>query len=178
MKPGAPSSEFFNQLEYALPKSNETQRRLWAKEIIENTIDLRELAKLLECGSKVATRFLWLLSDVGLADPKKLHAALPFLLKRCQVLKIDFSMSFASFWHYTGVPLKNEAEAIALLFEWLQSLTVNVTTKTRALWGLVKLCNKYPELKNELRFCLEDQMDKYSKDFKKRAQKNLLELEN
>ena len=45
--------------------------------------------------------------------------------------------------------------------------------KSRALFVLTKLVKKYPELKNELKLCLEDQMDKNTDSFRKRAMKEL-----
>ena len=41
---------------------------------------------------------------------------------------------------------------------------------------LLNLAKKLPELKNELKLCLEDQMDKYSKDFRKRSGRIILLL--
>jgi hypothetical protein len=42
---------------------------------------------------------------------------------------------------------------------------------------LFKLTKKYPEIKNELILCINDQMDKYSIDFKIRSTKILNELD-
>ena len=81
------------------------------------------------------------------------------------------------FGSIVGVPPENEGRAIDLLFQWLLSADTNVTIKSRSLWVLLKLTKKYPELKNELKLCLQDQMDKYTNDFKKRATKILIEIE-
>jgi hypothetical protein len=75
-----------------------------------------------------------------------------------------------------GVPAENDSEAIDLLFKWLLSKETNVTIKSRSLHVLFKLSKKYPEIKNELKFCIEDQMDKYSNDFRKKSIKILREL--
>ena len=80
--------------------------------------------------------------------------------------------------HATSTPVgdQNEARAIDLLFSWLQSANTNVTTKSRALLVLFRLTKKYPELRNELKICIEEQMDRYTVDFAKRAKKILNEL--
>ncbi len=171
------TAKFYRELEASLPASNGEQRKRWATTIIEKNIEIKNLSKLLKGGQKIATRFLWLLSDIGILSPDRLLSALPFLFEVCEHLNPDYKTSFASFWLYAGIPPENEGRAIDLLFHWLLSPDTNVTIKSRSLWVLFKLTKKYPELKNELKLCLKDQMDKYSKDFKKRATKILMEIE-
>lgn len=151
-------------------------RKNWASTIIEKDLSLKELSSLLQSDQKVASRFLWLLSDVGIANPDKLHAELPFLFDVCERLHPEYKSTFASFWLYVGVPVENEGQAIDLLFHLLQSTDTNVTTKSRALLVLAKLAKKYPELKNELRICIDEQIGNYSNDFRKRAMKVRKEL--
>lgn len=169
--------EFFSELESSLFGSNMSQRKIWVAHIVQNDIDLKELSGLLRCEQKIAIRFLWLLSEVGMSDPDRLFAELPYLLNVCEQLNPAYKKSFASFWLIAGVPAENEAQAIDLLFEWFLSAEVNVTIKARSFLVLFKLTEKYPELKNELKLCLIDQMDKYTKDFRKRAEKILAKLE-
>jgi len=166
-------TDFYRELEISLPKSTEEQRRNWAKTIVEHDLDLKELSQLLSCEPKIASRFLWLLSDVAIHGPDKLYAALAFLLKLCKKEHPDYLLSFASYWRMVGVPEENEAEAIDLLFQWLLSADVNVTMKSRSALALFELTKKYPDLKEEFRLCLEDQKRKYSKDFEKRVGKIL-----
>lgn len=170
-------AEFYKELEFSLATSTGEKRKIWATTIIEKDIDIKELSKLLKCEQKIAIRFLWLLSDIGILNPNKLLAELPFLFDLCEHLNPIYKTSFASFWLYVGVPPENEGKAIDLLFHFLQSNHINVTIKSRALLVLFKLTKKYPELKNELKICLVEQMDKHSKDFKKRVSKILIKLE-
>lgn len=120
---------------------------------------------------------MWFLTEIGMLDPDKLFESLPFLLKLCDQLDPVYKQSFASYWLIAGIPKVQETQAIDLCFEWLISADTNVTIKSRAIWVLLKLTKKYPELKNELKLCIKDQMDKYSKEFEKRAIKILKELE-
>ncbi len=170
------NAKFYKELELLLPTSSAEQRRKWSATIIEKDIDVKDLAPLLKGEQQVATRFLWLLSELGTIHPNKLLVELPFLLEFCEQLNPVYKTSFASFWHITGVPEANEGQAIDLLFQLLLSTDTNVTIKSRSIWVLVKLLKKYPELKEELVLCLNDQMDKYSKDYKKRVAKILLEI--
>ena len=167
----------YKELESSLSSSSEDQRKVWAATIIENDINLTDLSNLLKCEQKVATRFLWLISRIGLYKPNKLFIELPFLLDFCGQLNPIYKTSFANFWLIAGLPEENEGEAIDLSFKWLLSTHTNVTIKSRAVFVLLKLTKKYPELKNELKLCLEDQMDKHSNDFKNRVIKVLNTLE-
>jgi hypothetical protein len=166
-------TEFYKELESSLSTSNGEQRKKWATTIIQKNLDLKKLSELLKCEHKTASRFLWLLSDIGILNPKTLLAELPFLYHQCERLHPAYRTSFASFWLYVGVPHENEGQAIDLLFQLLRSDETTVTIKSRALSVLFSLTKKYPDLKNELRMCLAGLMDKHSKAFKKRASKIL-----
>ena len=171
------SHTFYNELESSLATSTEAQRQMWAATIIEKDIDLKDLSNLLKCERKTASRFLWMLSGIGLLNPNKLFAALPFLLGFCNEVNPDYKTSFANFWLIAGVPSENEGTAIDLLFQWLLSADTNVTTKSRSILVLYNLTKKYPELNHELKLCLEDQVDKYTNAFKKRTAKILAQME-
>ena len=55
------------------------------------------------------------------------------------------------------------------MFKWLLNPNIIVSTKNYSLFGLFKLTEKYADLKIELKEVIEDQLDKNSNDFKKRA---------
>ncbi|MES2679020.1 MAG: hypothetical protein V4635_04005 [Bacteroidota bacterium] len=171
-------TDFYRELESQIATSSGEKRKIWANTIIEKDISLKELSGLLKGEHKIASHFLWLISEIGILNPNKLLIELPFLLDLSDSLNPAYKTSLVSFWHYAGVPPENEGKAIDLLFQLLQSADTNVSIKTRCIWVLLKLAKKYPELKNELKVCLYDQNDKHTKDFKKRTVKLLLELGN
>lgn len=170
-------NQFYNEMEFSLHLSTAEKRKIWAATIIKEGIKIRDISNFLKCERKTATRFLWLVSDIGALNPKLLFLELPFLLDLSDELNLNYQTSFATFWLIAGVPIENEGRAIDLLFQWLLSPKINVTTKYRSLLVLVKLTKKYPELKNELKFCVQNQMSEYTDDFQKRAMKILLKLE-
>lgn len=168
--------KIYEELELSLSKSTWHQRKNWAITIIKNDISIKDLSDLLKCDEKIVIRFLWMLSDVAILAPEKFLKELPYLLKCCKNFHDNFKTSFASYWLYVGVPEENEAVAIDLLFGWITSANTNVTVKARSILVLKSLVQKYPELKNELKLCIENSLGKYSKDFDKRATKILTEL--
>jgi len=168
-------NNFYTELEKLLPQSTAHHRKIWASKIIEDDIDLNHLIALVKSEKKVSTRFLWLLSEVGYLNPNKLFQILPLLLELSNTM--DIKNSIATFWLIAGIPTENEAQSIDLLFNWIQSSSTNVTTKSRSIFVLLNLTIKYPELKHELKICLEDQLNKHTADFNKRVIKILKTLE-
>jgi len=171
--------DFYHKLETQLAVSTAAKRKIWSKVIIENNLDIKLLSNLLNCEKKIALRFSWLLSEIGMSFPNKLLIELPNLLtKSDQIIHFKFIESFATYWFLSGVPLENESKAIDLLFEWLSSAQTNITTKSRSLKVLFILSKKYPDLKNELILHLNGQIYKNGKGFEKRVLKILLKLED
>ncbi len=168
--------DFYLELKSSLDSSTGEDRKKWALTIISQNIPITSLAALLSSGGKTASHFLWLVSDVALQNPNRFLAELPTLFDFMEKNHPSCLSSFASWWHYCGVPEVNEAKAIDYLFKWFLSAETAVYIKTRALWVLVELSKKYPELKQELRICVGEEMDKYSAEFRKRAVKVLHEL--
>ncbi|MFK7903559.1 MAG: hypothetical protein AB8B69_00465 [Chitinophagales bacterium] len=170
---------FYDHLKKHLLKSTNADRTIWASKIVEEEISLRELADLLHCKRQIAMRFLWLLSDVGSCDSGYLLKDLPFLFElRHSIENLDIQTAFAKYWELAGIPPENEAEAIDLLFGWFLSADIKVTVKSNALFALLNLTQKYPELKQELRVSLEHQLGKNTANFDKRLRKVLQKLGN
>lgn len=170
-------SSFYRMLAVSLPDSNGNERKEWAEDIVDNNRDLKQLSELLFSDRKVATRFAWMLTDVAEYNPSYLREYLPYLFEISDtVYHFDFKPSFANYWRYCGVSWRHEAHAINLLFQWLESSGTSVTIKSRSLLVLLDLVKKYPELESELRHQLENQADKYTKQFEKHARKALQEL--
>lgn len=171
------SEKLFHELKTLLPSSSGIERIKWAHVIIQQEIELAQLIGLLEYEYRIASRFLWLLSEVGQLDSKKLHRFLPSLLEKIkQTNHRNVEASLAQFWLLSGVPPQNESEAITLLFEWIQSNQVNVTGKSRSMQVLYQLSRKYPELTVELKSNLANQLDKHSADYQKKVKQLLTQI--
>ncbi len=162
MKPPFSIRKFYEELSTSLAGSTESQRRAWASIIIREQIELKHLSGLVEADRKTTLRFFWLISGIGMEDPVKLAAELPYLFTWFDRISSELQTSFANWWLMAGVPAENEARALDILFHWLVSPEINVTIKTRSMKVLFKLSHRYPELKNELRICLKDQKEKHS----------------
>lgn len=172
------ADNILSDLENRLARSTDADRKEWAKRIAENHTNLRDLCQhLLKSKYEIASRFLWLLTDIGTLAPELLHAQLPFILdlyRKRALQQLDMPASLANYWKTTGVPEENEGEAIELLFTWLQSPQTKVNTKARALSVLLVMYSKYPDLKVELLACLKDQLGKNTEAFDRKIHAALL----
>ena len=171
------ANELFKDLTENLAQSSENDRKTWAAAIVENQINLLSLSRHFLTNENTALRFSWLLSNVGQCDKNYLLNSLPTLFDySSSVLSFNFTLSFATYWSIVGVPAQNEAKAIELMFAWLRSSTIKVTTKSRAMLALVKLVKKYPDLKTELKLILEEQLEQASTSYQKKVEKILFEI--
>ena len=168
----------FTELKHSLTTSSNEQRKVWAAAIIQEKLTIRSLSSLLLLEDKIASRFLWLLTEIGEADTQRLQDDLVFLFDLCQTLEhIKYEASFANYWLICGVPIEKEAEYIDFLFTWLSSPKTNITTKSRSVFVLFQLTQKHPDIRNELKLRIHEQLDRKTGSFKKRALKILARLE-
>ena len=122
--------------------------------------------------------FSWLLSDIGEANPSTLLSILPALFENRNKTTIpNFDQQFSKYWNRVGIPEEQEGAAIDLLFQWLIDPKVNVSIKSNALEVLVKVLEKYPDLKTELKLMLEDSNAQDSAAFQKKKEKILRKID-
>jgi hypothetical protein len=155
----------------------EANRREWAEYILRNGIPLDELVELVSAERKTAMRFMWLTGLLCELKPELIspHAAY-FFEKRHTVTFPNYDRSVAKILSLAGIPEHLEGEVSTELFNWLLDPSISVSTKSYALTALCRLSDKHPELKNELKLVVEDQCDKNSVSFQKRAKRFLAEM--
>lgn len=156
------------------------ERTIWAKQIVDDGIDLKKLCDtFLYADKTTALRFSWLLSDIGNYNATTLHNILPYIFEKREQTKIkDFKYQFVKYWTIAGIPKENIDIAVNLLYNWLNSSHTNVSIKAHSMLNLYVLVKVYPDLKNELKTSIENQMDKTSISFKTKAAKILPHLEH
>jgi hypothetical protein len=149
----------------------------WTNYIIENNIKILDLIELIHYPKPVAIRFSWVLGGICEIRPTLVYPAVTYLFtNRNEILIPNFNRSLAKMFWLCGVPKEIEGEVIDELFKWLLDAKANVTTKTYAMFALYKLCFIHNELGNELKISIEDQLEKNSISFQKRAKAILQKL--
>jgi hypothetical protein len=158
-------------------EDNEARRKEWAQFILDNNVKLKDLVTILDAERKAAMRFTWLVGDLCERKPEAVFPAIPhFYAKKDAMPFPNFDRSLAKMFWLCGVPEQIEGEAINDLFKWVLDPKVTVTTKTYAMEALCKLVSKHEGLRNELKLVIEDQLDKNTETFNKRALKMLEKL--
>ncbi len=157
---------------------SDVNRKRWARHVMEHDIAIEQLLPLIYDDSrKVSNQFAWLLSDICEIDASKLKPILEELfLKRKEINNSNFSRSLSKYFRLVGIPESIEGEVADKLFEWLNDPKSIVSTKSNCMLALYNLSLKYPEFQIELKEVIEEQLDKTSISFQKKARKILQKL--
>lgn len=156
----------------------EINLKRWAQHVIKNKIPLMDIAHVVTGEKAAATPFIWMVGGLCESNPEIVSPAVGyFYSKRHDVQIINFNRSLAKMFWLAGVPKKIQGEAIDDMFKWVLDAKVVVSTKNYSLLALHKLSHQFPELKNELKIVIRDQMGKNSIAFEKCAGKIFRELE-
>ncbi len=149
-------------------------RKRWANYLIENQIDLIDYVDLVFSERKLALRFIWLVGDLCEINPGYVATTVPLFYELKDNVKFpNFDRSLAKLFLHCGIPENMEGEIIEELFSWIMDSNVSVATKTNSMLALKKVLLKYPELENEFRLVIEDQLDRNSVSFRICAKKVL-----
>ena len=170
--------DLYKEIETSLiANDTEINRKYWAKKIISEQIDLCELVYILDSEKKIATHFVWLVGYICELSPETVFPAIKyFFLHRKKTQIKNYDRSLAKMFMYCGIPEEIEGEATTLMFEWILSPDVIVSTKNYSAIALYNLTLKYPELKSELILTIQNQLDKNSISFNQTASKVLINL--
>ena len=161
----------YEELHAKLATSDGADRRNWGRLVAEHDIDMEGLVPLLFAERKTAQRFVWLLSDIGIANAEKLFSVLSYAFEKRHETEIpDFEQQFVKYWRIAGVPGQDKGAAIDLMFNLLTNPTVGPHIKSVSVEVLHSLTKEYPDLVNELKLCLEHELDKNTDAFRKKAE--------
>lgn len=164
------------QLSFQADDSDANLRK-WARFISENDVDLKDLLCLLDEDRFTALRFLWMIGGLVETDPARVAPVVPyFFAKQHEVNVPNYDRSLAKFCWLAGIPEELEGEITDALFQWILDPKITTSTKSFAVLALYNQTQKYPDLKNELRTVIEDQLEKNGSSFEKRAGKVLGKL--
>ncbi len=172
--------DLYNKIGTSLiANDTESNRKNLATKIITEKIDLRKLLYILDSDKNIATHFIWLVGYICELSPETVFPAIKdFFLHRKKTQIKNYDRSLAKMFMYCGIPKEIEGEVATLMFEWILSPDVIVSTKNYSAIALYNLTLKYPELKSELILTIQDQLDKNSISFKQTARKVLINLLN
>lgn len=145
--------------------------------IKQKNLQVINLLDIFNRETKARVRFTWLLGDIGEIAPELITSAVKELFSIYKETNITgFDRTMAKVFWQIGIPEPIEGEVIDLLFNWVMCPDKKVAVKVYSISALLNVCKKYPDLKQELRVVINDQLDKNSIAFKVRARDVLKEL--
>lgn len=150
-----------------------------AHKILKKKIPLKDLFPLLYLEHPTSTRFSWLLGDISVIDPSKSKEIIVEGFKnfeRIHILNFDRTLAKQCMVCGNDLPEKLEGEIVDRLFYWLNTPGITVTTKYYSMMALFNLLQKHPDLKNELKISIAEQLPLNTDNFKNCAKKLLVKL--
>jgi hypothetical protein len=160
-----------------LANSSGAERKKWIEYIVNHNILLTDLVDILYRDYKTAMKFSWIVGSLCELDSTKISPIVNQIFTTRHKIKIpNFDRTIAKIFYLVEIPQEIEGDAVNIMFNWLLDPKIIVSTKNYSLFALYDLTKKYPDLKIELREVIEDQLNKNSNDFKKRAIKILQKL--
>ena len=150
-----------------------------AHKILKKEIPLKDLFPVLYLEHPTSTRFSWLLGDISVIDPSKSKEIIVEGFKnfgRIRILNFDRTLAKQCMVCGNDLPQKLEGEIVDRLFYWLNTPGIPVTTKYYSMMALFNLLQKHPDLKNELKISIAEQLPLNTENFKNCAKKLLVKL--
>ncbi len=151
-----------------------------ASQIGSNQESFDELIKLfLGNEYRVTQRAAWIVSHCADENPWLIDPHIESMLLNLQHTASDpVKRNTLRVLRYVDIPEDLMGLAAELCFKFLQSGKEPVAVKVHSMDILLNIVKKYPELKDELKFSIKDQMPFGSAGFKNRGGKILKALEN
>jgi hypothetical protein len=126
---------------------------------------------------RVVQRAAWVVNFVSANHPQLVK---PYLKKMLLYLKSDVhdavKRNVLRLLQFIEIPKNLQGLTAEICFQFLMDAKEPIAVKVFSMTVLSNLCKTNPELKNELRLVIEDQLLNASKGFKARARKLFKEL--
>ncbi len=157
---------------------SKSQTLVIAQYIKENPSTFQELMQIFLKGEyRNAQRAAWILRECFSDQQSLLKSYFPSLLNKLYETPIHDAIKrnvMAIFADYKGTyPESIHDQLLEKAFEYLENQKEKVAIKAHSMTVIERLCQVYPELQNELKILLEDQLEFGSAGFKSRAKKIL-----
>jgi len=148
-------------------------------EVITHPERMNELMNLFEQNNQRISNYAgWILSYIGEQNPALIAKQLPIIIQKLDNKENNPALIRNVFrtLQFVVIPEKHEGYVLTKGFEFLNNTNSPIAVKVFAMTVLFNLSKKYPEIQNELKLSLENQMEHSSAGFKSRATKILKKL--
>lgn len=139
---------------------------------------LNELMNIFLHGEwRLVQRAAWPVGIIG-EKTDKLGAYIPAMIENLQKHKLHDAVkrNTVRSWQFMNIPEEHLGEVAEVCFNYLGSQKEPIAVKVFSMVVLEKIVKRVPELKDELKFLIEEQLPYGSAGFKNRGKKVLAEL--
>jgi len=147
-----------------------------AKHLLEGK-QQQDCLDTLELAAPLPYRISWVIDHMVRMEPSCFEPFLQELLTKKD--RMDFpgyERNLSFILSQSTIPENIESEILELAFFWIADPRTKVAVKAHALYTCENLCNKYPELKDEFREILLNEIPRNSVGFTSRAKRILKRL--
>jgi hypothetical protein len=143
--------------------------------------DPKQFAKIIDilytAEAPLPQRASWLLAVVSRTHPELIAPYVSKFIDTVKSFKIDgIKRNMLSALCTQEIPKKLQGKTVNICFDFILSSSETVAVKVLSLDILSKFIKDYPELKNELRAAIEDQLPKTTAAFHSKGKKILKKL--
>jgi hypothetical protein len=127
---------------------------------------------------QVTQRAGWPLSYISIAHPEMIRKHLKNLLVNIKKPNLHNAVVRNTFrlLQFVEIPKSLQGIAVEVSFNYFNDIKQPVAIRCFSMTVLGNLCKEYPELKNELLICIEENLPHASAGFRARAKKVLTEI--
>jgi hypothetical protein len=151
---------------------------LIAKKIGGNAAEFKKIVDIIyKEKAPLPQRASWLLAVVNDRHPELLRPYLSKFIDTIEQFQVDgIKRNMAGVLSKHDIPEKLQGKAVDVCFRLLLNPEETVVVKTDAMQTLANIAKPYPELKNELKAAIDDQLPKTTAAFHARARHILKKL--
>lgn len=151
---------------------------LIAKKIGGNAAEFKKIVDIIyKEKAPLPQRASWLLAVVNDRHPELLRPYLSKFIDTIEQFQVDgIKRNMAGVLSKHDIPEKLQGKAVDVCFRLLLNPEETVVVKTDAMQILANITKQYPELKNELKAAIDDQLPKTTAAFHARARHILKKL--
>ncbi|MEZ4886078.1 MAG: hypothetical protein R3E32_15190 [Chitinophagales bacterium] len=138
-----------------------------------------ELMELLLNGEPlVVQRAAWAVGHCGVTYPRLIHKHFQSMIDKLKQPNIHDAVkrNTVRVWQFVEIPEEFMGSIASICFDYLADVKQAVAIKIFSMTVLLNITQKVPELKNELRLLIEEQMPYGSAGFRSRGRKTLKQL--
>jgi hypothetical protein len=161
-----------------LKEHSRSNTDLIAKAIGNNPAEFKKIIDIIyKEKAPLPQRASWLLAAVNDKHPELLKPYIPVFIDTIQNFKIDgvkrnISLVLAS----QSIPKKLQGKLLNVCFNLMLSPTETVVVKVHSMQAIANITKQHPEIEQELKAAIEDQLPKTTAAFHARAKHILKEL--